>query len=94
MGIKLSNTVFYALIISYVLSVEEQSILVPYYNIINHTPNMMAYVRITSVTYMPDSKWDHVRSISMGKMLANCQALFNIAKFCCCTICFETFYGL
>ena len=44
MDIKLSNIVYYVLIIGYVLIVEEQSILVPYYNVINHTPNMMAYV--------------------------------------------------
>ena len=70
MEIKLSNIVYNVLIIGYVLSVEELSIMVPYYSVIHHTPNMMAYVRIDSVTYLPDSKWDHVRSISMVKMLA------------------------
>ena len=70
MGMKLSNIVYYVLIIGYVLSVEELSIMVSYYSVIYHTPNMMAYVRIASVTYMPDIKLDHVRSISMVKMLA------------------------
>ena len=69
MGIKLSNIVYNVLIIAYVLSVEEQSIMIPYYNVIHHIPNMQAYVWIASVTYMPDSKWNHVRSISMVKML-------------------------
>ena len=44
MGIKVFNTVYNVLIIGYVLIVAEQSILVAYYNVINHTPNMMAYV--------------------------------------------------